>query len=197
MTRFATGETELYQLDSDPHEFTNLASMPKYAEVIAKLSQHLSFKHPKPNKDGWQEAEDLPHQSSSDFGQRGNFHYPKDQAGASQGTVVCADLRKGEGSYIEFVVQIEEAGEYEVSIVLSAQGLCSLSTAAVVDDAGQADVGFPMKQLLSIKKSKAGVLDLVSAGNVRFDQVGLHLLRFSSEVKKQVMLIDRIQVQKQ
>ena len=51
MTRLATGETELYKLANDPHEFTNLASKPEYAKVIAKLSRHLSFKHPKPGKD--------------------------------------------------------------------------------------------------------------------------------------------------
>ena len=75
MTRFATGETELYQLDQDPHEFTNLAGKPEYAGIINKLSKHLSIQHPAPGKDGWLEAEALPHQTSSDFGQRGNFHW--------------------------------------------------------------------------------------------------------------------------
>ena len=31
MTRLATGETELYKLADDPHEFTNLAGDPEYA----------------------------------------------------------------------------------------------------------------------------------------------------------------------
>ena len=86
MTRFATGETELYRLDDDPHEFTNLlalhksddgASDPEYAKVISRLSKYLSLTHPTPGKDGWMEAEELPHQTSSDYGQRGNFHFPK------------------------------------------------------------------------------------------------------------------------
>lgn len=196
MTRLATGETELYKLDNDPHEFTNLARNSAYAKVIAKLSQHLSFKHPKPDKDGWLEAEELPHQTSSDYGQRGNFHYPKDQAGASQGKVVCADLRMGEGSYIEFVVKIEHAGDYELSVAVSAEGPYSLSTAAVVDDALQADAGYPMKELLGIQKSKSGAFEIVSAGTVRFNQAGLHLLRFSSKVKKQLLQIDRMQIRK-
>ena len=194
MTRFATGETELYKLADDPHEFTNLASDSAYAKVIAKLSQHLSFNHTKPDKEGWVEAEALPHQTSSDYGQRGNFHYPKDQAGTSQGKVVCADLRKGAGSYLEFVVEIENEGDYELSVVVSAEGPCSLSTAAVVDDAKQADSGYPMKELMTIEKSQAGAFELVSAGTVRFDQAGLHLLRFSSKVKKQLLQIDRLQI---
>ncbi len=71
MTRLTTGETELYSLNNDPHEFTNLLALhssqsdegaknPEYAEVIEKLSQHLSFSPPKPGKDGWLEAEALP-----------------------------------------------------------------------------------------------------------------------------------------
>ena len=196
MTRLATGETELYKLANDPHEFTNLAGKPEYAKVIAKLSRHLSFKHPKSGKDGWLEAEDIPHQSSSDFGQRGNFHYPKVQDGPLQGTVVCADLRAGIGSYIEFVVKIEKAGDYEISVAVSAQGPCLLSTAAVVDDAKQADSGYPMKKLMTIEKSKAGSFEIVSAGTITVKQTGLHLLRFSSKVAKQLLQIDRIQIRR-
>ena len=204
MTRLTTGETELYNLNNDPHEFTNLLTLhssqsdegAKNAEVIEKLSQHLSFSHPKPGNDGWLEAEALPHHTSSDFGQRGNFHYPKTQAEASQGKVVCADLRRGAGSYLEFVVKVEQTGEYELSVALSADGPCTLSTAAVVNDARQADAGYPMKELLSIEKSQTGVFELVSAGSVRFDQAGLHLLRFSSEVEKQILQVDRIQISK-
>ncbi|MGY8642593.1 MAG: sulfatase-like hydrolase/transferase [Verrucomicrobiales bacterium] len=196
MTRFATGETELYKLDNDPHEFTNLADDPDYAGIINELSQHLSFKEAKPDNDGWLDAEDLPHQTSSDFGRRGNFHYPGIRTGGSQDTVVCADLRVGAGSYLEFVVQVEQAGEYELSVEVSAQGPCSLSTAAVADDAKQANASYPMKKLLSIGKSQAGAFEVVSAGTIRFDQAGFHLLRFTSNVKKQLLQVDRIQIQK-
>ena len=196
MTRFATGETELYQLERDPHEFINLAGKPEYTEVVAELSQHLSLHHPAADEDGWMEAEELPRQTSSDFGQRGNFHYPKDQADASGGVVVCADLRTGVGSYIEFVVRIEEAGEYDLSIAVSAEGAFALSTAAVVDDALQADAGYPMKALVKLSQTRGGMPESVSAGTIRFDQTGLHLLRFSSEVRKQLLRIDRIQLRK-
>lgn len=38
--QYHDGSQELYDLDEDPHEWTNLASLPKYQEIIA---QHASF----------------------------------------------------------------------------------------------------------------------------------------------------------
>ena len=134
----------------------------------------------------------MPCQTSADFRQRGNFHYPAAHPDASKGKLVCADLRKGAGSYVEFVVKVEEPGDHQISITASAQGPCALSTAPVVNDARQADAGYPMKELLRIERSKPGKLETVSAQTVRFDQVGLHLLRFSSLVPKQLLQIDRI-----
>ena len=100
----------------------------------------------------------------------------------------------GAGSYLELVVQVEEAGNYQLSVAIAAEGPCSLTTAPVVDDAKQADAGYPMKKLLNIEKGQAGELELVSLDSVRFDQAGLHLLRFSSKVDKQLLQIDRIQI---
>jgi len=194
MTRLATGETELYHLDSDPYEFTNLADKPEYEGVIAKLSDHLSLRHPEPDAEGWLEAEDLPHQTSSDFDKRGNFHYPQDRSDASQGVAVCVDLIKGAGSYIEFALKIDRPGNYDLSLSLNAEGACELLTAPVVNDAKQADEGYPMAKLMNIEKAESETFDLVSAGIVRFDQVGLHLLRFSSQVPKQQLTIDRIRL---
>ena len=82
---------------------------------------------------------------------------------------------------------------YVLSFLLNAEGSCTLSTAAVVNDAKQADAGYPMKRILNIEKSQSGIFELISAGTVHFDQSGLHLLRFSSEVEKQQLQIDRIQ----
>lgn len=194
MTRMATGETELYHLDSDPHEFTNLAENPEYEGVITKLSEHLSLRQSEPDAEGWWEAEDLPHQTSSDFEKRGNFHYPQNHSEASQGEAVRADLNKGAGSYIEFAFKIDRPGHYNLSISLNAEGSCTLSTAPVVDDAKQADAGYPMKKLMLIEKTQSETFDLVSAGVVRFDREGLHLLRFSSQVPKQQLTIDRIRL---
>ena len=53
MTRLATGETELYKLASDPHEFRNLAANPEYAAIIKKMEKHLSFTYPAIPEDGW------------------------------------------------------------------------------------------------------------------------------------------------
>ena len=39
--RYSTGDEELYDHNSDPHEWHNVASLPKRASVIKELSQHL------------------------------------------------------------------------------------------------------------------------------------------------------------
>ena len=110
--------------------------------------------------------------------------------------MISAELRAGAGSYIDFVVKLEQAGDYELSVALAAGGPIILSTAAVVDDAKQADVGYPMKELVEIERSRDGAFDLVSVRTVPFDQTGLHLLRFSSQVDKQQLQIDRIKIKR-
>lgn len=204
MTRFATGETELYHLDSDPHEFTNLLALhssqsdegadnPEYKGVIAKLSEHLSLRQSEPDAEGWWEAEDLPHQSSSDFGQRGNFHYPLDLSEVSQGKAVCADLNKGAGSYIEFVLDIQKPGAYELAATLSVGGTTSVLVDTVENDAAQADTGYPMKTVGTVEPGSGGLQD-VSIGVVRFDEPGLKLIRLMSRVPKQQLQIDRFKL---
>ena len=51
-----------------------------------------------------------------------------------------------------------------------------------------------MTKLMDIEKAQSETFDLVSARGIRFDQVGLHLLRFSSQVPKQQLTIDRIRL---
>ena len=41
--RYSTGDEELYDHDSDPHEWHNLAEKHAYAEVVKDLSQHLPW----------------------------------------------------------------------------------------------------------------------------------------------------------
>ncbi len=59
MTRLITGETELYHLAKDPHEFNNLAGDSQYAPVIKRLSKHLTFRYPTFTAGEWMEAEDI------------------------------------------------------------------------------------------------------------------------------------------
>ncbi|MGZ0173889.1 MAG: sulfatase/phosphatase domain-containing protein [Planctomycetales bacterium] len=39
--RYSTGDEELYDHNSDPHEWHNLASKPEHTDIIKELSQHL------------------------------------------------------------------------------------------------------------------------------------------------------------
>jgi len=193
MTRLVTGETEFYKLNDDPHEFNNIASKPSSSVVISELNKYLSFSYPEIDKGTWLEAESIPSQISSDFGQRGNFHHPESLKDASEGELMSAVLRKGVGSYLEFVIKIDEPGDYQLNLSLNAQGPITLLTAPIVDDATQADAGFPMTKVQAVSKSKSAALETVSINKLNFKEAGLHLLRFRSEVKTQKFKIDRLQ----
>lgn len=199
MTRLITGETELYRLSDDPHEFNNLAQNPEYAPVIERLAKHLTFRYPEFPPDGWIEAEAIPCQTSADYGRRGNCHFPQSLPTASGGRVVCADLRAGKGSYIDFVLKIRTAGAYAIGATLSAGGPCRVSVADVVDDAAQADAEYPMKNIGVVESGTKGdeVFKYVSFNTVTFDQPGLKLLRLMSGAAKQRLLVDRIRFRRE
>jgi len=192
MTRLVTGETELYKLADDPHEFSNLAQNPEYAQVIRKLEKHLSFSYPEIPADGWVEAESVPAQTSADYGLRGNCHYPRTDAKASGGRIICADLRAGAGSYIEFILDVQTPGTYRLEGTIAAGGTCSVQVDDVKNDAAQADAGYPMKTVGTLDPSAA--LADVSLGVVRFDEPGLKIIRFVSAVPKQQVKFDRIRL---
>jgi choline-sulfatase len=195
MTRLITGETELYKLADDPHEFNNLARDPEYAPVIARLSKHLTFQYPEFAAGDWIEAELTPRQSSSDYQLRGNCHFPQPLPGASDGRVICAELRAGTGSYIDFVLDFQSPGTYSLGATLSMGGSCTVFVDDVVNVSAQADTGYPMKTVGTVEPGSGGLKD-VSIGVVTFDQPGLKLIRFMSNVPKQTLKIDRIQFQK-
>ena len=190
MTRLITGETELYKLSSDPHEFKNLAENPEYAPIIEELEKHLSFRYPEIPADGWVEAESIPAQTSADYKLRGNCHYARSDASASGGRMICADLRAGEGSYIEFVLEVQTPGTYRLGGTIAAGGACTVQVDDVKNDAAQSDAGYPMKTVGTLAAS--GALEDVSLGVVRFEQPGLKIIRFVSGARKQQVKFDRI-----
>ena len=192
MTRLITGETELYQLNEDPHEFQNLAGDPRYAPVIKRMEKHLTFRYPEFSAGKWIEAEATPRQTSSDFKLRGNCHFHREHPGASGGQLICAELRAGRGSYLEFVLDVPTVGTYSLAATLSVEGSCTVLVDHVEDEAAQADTGYPMETVGSLEPSGEG-LNNISIGTVTFSQPGLKLLRFQSNVPKQRIRVDRIQ----
>ena len=191
MTRLATGETELYKLANDPHEFTNLAENRKYAPVIEQLEKHLSFSYPEIPADGWMEAEEIPAQTSADYQLRGNCHYTLADKEASEERLVSALLYAGAGSYIEFIIDLPTSGTYHLEGTLAMGGTCSVLVDDVRNDAAQADAGYPMKRICTLKPSKK--LTDVSIGKVRFEKPGLKIIRFVTE-KKQEVKFDRLRL---
>ena len=193
MTRLATGETELYKLANDPHEFSNLAENPKYTPVIEQLEKHLSFSYPEIPADGWIEAEEIPAQTSADYRLRGNCHYSLADGAASGKRLVCALLYAGAGSYIEFVIDLPTAGTYRLEGTIAMSRRCSVLVDDVKNDAAQADAGYPMQRIGTLEPS--AMLADVSMGVVHFDQPGLKIIRFVTEQKQEVQL-DRLRLLK-
>lgn len=193
MTRLATGETELYKLANDPNEFNNLATNPEYAPLIEQLEKHLSFSYPEIPADGWIEAELIPAQTSADYRLRGNCHYPLVDVSASEGRVLGALLRAGAGSYIEFIVDLPSAGTYRLEGTIASTANLSVLVDDVVNDAAQADAGYPMELIGSVEPS--ATLADVALGVIYFDEPGLKIIRFVTEQKlKRVVKFDRLRL---
>jgi arylsulfatase A-like enzyme len=194
MTRLATGETELYKLADDPHEFKNLATNPEYAQIIKKLEKYFSFSYPEIPADGWVEAESVPAQTSADFRKRENTHYPRADEEASGGKVICANFQKGPRSYIEFILDVPVSGTYRVGAKVAGSGSYSVQVDGVKNDAAQADARYPMKTIGTFAAPRS--FADVQLGVARFNEPGLKIIRISSTVSKQKLNVDRLKLLK-
>jgi len=202
MTRLITGETELYDLDNDPHEWRNLAAEQRFHTTVQRLSKHLTFKIRSLPENGWLEAESLPCQTSADYGRRGNFHYPRPNAEAAGGQYLCAELKKGKGSYVDFVLQAEQTGDYELSVALGAVNRStriSVTIGSVVADARQATSDYPMRPVgkgtFTLKRNRG--FTTLNLGRMKILKPGPNLLRISSEDASSILLrIDRLRVRR-
>ena len=99
----------------------------------------------------------------------------------------------GAGSYIEFIIDLPTAGTYRLEGTLAMGGTCSVLVDDVRNDAAQADAGYPMKRICTLKPSKK--LTDVSIGEVRFEQPGLKIIRFETK-QKQELKLDRLRLLK-
>lgn len=192
MTRLVTGETELYKLASDPHEFRNLAGNPEYASLIKKMEKHLSFTYPAIPEDGWIEAELIPGQTSADYKLRGNCHYLRSKDESSK--MLYADLNAGKGSYNDLILEVQSPGAYRLEVEMSANGRFFVQVDDVKNDAAQSDNRYPMKKIAQFPAQKK--LTKLNLGVVKFDVPGLKIIRFVSQVPKQQMKFDRLRLLK-
>ena len=87
--------------------------------------------------------------------------------------------------------QLPELTSLEGTIAMG--GTCSVFVDDVKNDAAQADAGYPMKRIGTLKPSKK--LTDVSIGEIHFDQPGLKIIRFATE-KKQEVKFDRLRLLK-
>ena len=109
--------------------------------------------------------------------------------------MICADLRAGKGSYIDFVLDVERPGIYRIGGTIASSGTCSVLVDDVKNDAAQSDSGYAMTAVGTLKRSP-GLQD-VSLGVARFEESGLKIIRFVSSAPKQVVKFDRLRLFKE
>ena len=197
MTRLITGETELYDLEADPHEWTNLAADDDHAATIQELERHLTFRVPTISGDTMLEAETTPCQTSADFRRRGNFHYWRKNAKASGGEYLCVELTQGVDSYVDFVVEIDQPGTYRIEAdfgMVTHEGELAVSIADVTTEASQATAAYSTEELgPPLSFSKTTRFQSRPLGTIEVDKRGLKLLRLQLLTPKPVVLrIDKI-----
>ena len=199
MTQTITGECELYDLDADPNEWSNLVNDPDYDSVVERLSRHLTFSYPELPSDGWIEAEDLPLQTSADFQKRGNYHYRLVSQAAENETLVVCQLVKGKGSYADFILDVSQPGQYLVGAKVQQldQNIdVDVLVDNVVSDGKQSDADWPMNKLeRSIKLPKSNEWNVREQvyGSVTFEKPGLKVIRFMNAADKSIQLrVDKV-----
>ena len=183
LTKLITGETELYDLFNDPHEWENIAK--QKPDIVEELSQYVTFKIPDIKKNIELEAENLPAQTSADYGRRGNFHYRREQSDASGGTQLIAELRQKSQSYIDFVANFPEKGEFNLEVNLGKQPSnlsLEVSYFKVENDAKQTTSDFPATAAhktpheLNLDNSFSALSDM----RLSIKEPGLYTIRFKS-----------------
>ena len=141
----------------------------------------------------------MPCQTSADFGRRGNFHYPRKNANASGGEYLCIELTQGKGSYIDFVLNVDKPGAYQLAAVfgmVTHEGDLSMLVAGVTPDALQATSEFPMTTVgpEHFSLTKTHTFQTRNLGSVNFVEPGLKLVRMELLTPKPIVLrIDRLQ----
>ena len=140
-------------------------------------------------------SEATPRQTSSDYRLRGNCHFPRPFPGTSGGQIICADLNAGNGSYLDFVVEVSTSGTYSLGATLAVGGSCSVFVDDVENNAAQADTGYSMTSVGTISATSDKPED-IAIGTITFDRPGLKIIRIQSNVRKQQLKIDRIQLGK-
>ena len=94
------------------------------------------------------------------------------------------------------MLEVPTPGTYSLGATLSVGGSCSVLVDDVVDNAAQADTGYPMKTVGTVEPGGDDLED-ISFGTVTFERPGLKLVRIMSGVPKQQVRVDRIQWQKE
>lgn len=201
MTKLITGETELYNIVQDPHEWRNIAT--SHPDIVERLSKHLTFSVPKVADYAELEMEALPVQTSADYQRRGNFHYHQDSDRSSAGKQLVVEFRQKAGSYLDVVVEFEKRGNYDLQLEFGQQQEnfeLAVSYFRVANDALQASGAYPSikahPDTFSIDKSSA--FSSLSNMQMSVQRPGNHIIRITTQSEHATQLVlDTLVIKKQ
>ena len=92
-------------------------------------------------------------------------------------------------------MEVSTPGTYALGATLSVGDSCSVLVDDVEDKAAQADTGYSMNSVGTISAGSDKLEDIF-IGTITFDRAGLKIIRIQSNVRKQQLKIDRIQLRK-